>query len=214
MSGVNKCIFIGNAGRDAELRSTGSGMSVANVSIGVNSRVGGEDVTEWVSLVFWDKLAEVAADYITKGKQVYVECRMQTRKWQDKDGNDKYATEFHVQQLTLLGGGEDGGGGRGDDRGRAPQRGRGDDRDDRGGRDTRTHGEQRRERTSGYRDEPPARRPPERGGRDSAPPPRRSAPKTGTGFDDMDDDIPFASSCESFDMATMAQRKMKRYRGV
>lgn len=187
MSGVNKCIFIGNAGRDAELRTTGSGMAVANVSIGVNSRIGGEDVTEWVNLVFWDKLADIAEQYITKGKQIYVECRLQTRKWQDKDGNEKYTPEFHVQQLQLLGGRDDDGGGRNDDR-RPTQRSRGDDR---GGRDTRTHGEQRASRTEGYRDEPPARRPPERNSRDNAPPARRQQPRSNTGFDNMDDDIPF-----------------------
>ena len=114
MSGVNKCIFIGNLGRDPEVKYTADGSSIANISIGVSETwkdKSGEkqERTEWVRVVFFGKLAEIAGEYLKKGSQVYVEGRMQTRKWQDKEGNDKYTTEIVAKELKMIGGRRDDG---------------------------------------------------------------------------------------------------------
>lgn len=187
MGSLNKCSFIGNAARDCEARSTASGMAVANVSIACNYRAGGEDAVEWVNLVFFDKLADVAREYITQGKQVYVDGRMQTRKWTDKDGAERYSTEIVVSNLVLIGPAEGGGRAQSDQ----PAR-RGAEPDQRGGREPpargQTVGERSRARTAEYRNDAPAERspPPRRQA-----PPGRAAPRSDTGFDGMDDDIPF-----------------------
>jgi single-strand DNA-binding protein len=106
--GVNKVILIGNLGRDPEIRYTQSGTAVANFSIAVGERVkkNGEwqDHTEWMNVVCFGKTAENAGEYLNKGSQVYVEGRLQTRKWQDKDGNDRTTTEVLVNDLRFLGG--------------------------------------------------------------------------------------------------------------
>ena len=173
MASINKVILIGNLGRDPEVRYTPSGSAVCNISLATTrnwkSKDSGDKVeeTEWHRVVFYDRLAEIAGEYLKKGRPVYVEGRLKTRKWQDKDGVEKYTTEIIAEQMQLLGGregmggGDDGGGGgysRGDEGGgEAPQR---------------------------------AARPPQR------PAASRQAPaaapqKSATGFDDMDDDIPF-----------------------
>lgn len=103
MPSFNRCMFIGHAGRDAEVRYTASGMAVANVSIAVSSKVKGEEKTEWVSLQFFDKLAEIAGEYVKKGSPIFVEGRLQTRKWTDKEGADRYSTEIVVNTMQLLG---------------------------------------------------------------------------------------------------------------
>lgn len=109
-SGVNKVILIGNLGRDAELRHTPGGAAVSNFSLGTtevwNDKQGQrQERTEWSRCVLWGKQAESLQEYLTKGKQVYVEGKLETRKWQDKDGHDKYTTEIKVDRLQLLGGG-------------------------------------------------------------------------------------------------------------
>lgn len=105
--GVNKAILLGNVGRDPEIRYTQSGSAVANFSVATGERrkVGGEwqDHVEWHSCVAWGKLAETCSNYLTKGKQVYIEGRIQTRKW-EKDGGTRYQTEIVVDKLVLLGG--------------------------------------------------------------------------------------------------------------
>lgn len=165
MASVNKVIVLGNLGRDPELRYTPSGAAVCNVSIATTrnwkSKDSGErqEETEWHRVVFYDRLAEIAGEYLKKGRPVYVEGRLKTRKWQDKEGRDQYTTEIIAEQMQLLGGREDGGGGGGYGRGGAAE---------------------------DFSQEAPAPRPAAR------PAPQRApAPKPATGFDDLDDDIPF-----------------------
>ena len=159
MASVNKVILIGNLGRDPEIRYAPSGSAICNVTV-ATSRVSkdknsGErqEQTEWHRVVMFDRLAEIAGEYLKKGKSVYIEGRLQTRKWTDKDGVERYSTEIIANEMTMLGGRE----------------GMGAPSGDEGGGDSR-----------------PAR---------SAPPPRapasKPAAKSSTGFDDMDDDIPF-----------------------
>jgi single-strand DNA-binding protein len=117
MGSVNKVILVGNLGRDAELRYTPGGAPVATLNMATtevwNDKTSGQkqEKTEWHRIVLWGKSAESLSEYLTKGKQIYVEGRLQTRKWQDKDGHDKYTTEIRGDRIVLLGGG--GGGGMG-----------------------------------------------------------------------------------------------------
>lgn len=116
--GLNKVTLIGNVGQDPETRHMPSGGQVTNVSLATNEQWKGQDgekheKVEWHRLVFFGKLAEIAGEYLTKGKQCYVEGRLQTRKWQDQSGNDRWSTEIVVSQMLLLGGGgQEGGAGR------------------------------------------------------------------------------------------------------
>src|SRR5262249_35048897 len=125
MGSVNKVILVGNLGRDAELRYTPGGAAVATLNLATtevwNDKASGQkqEKTEWHRIVLWGKSAEPLSEYLPKGKQIYVEGRLQTRKWQDKDGNDKYTTEIRGDRIVLLGGGGGGGMGGG---GRAVQR--------------------------------------------------------------------------------------------
>lgn len=161
MASVNKVILVGNLGRDPEVRYAPSGAAICNVTIATSrqwkDKNSGErqEETEWHRVVFYDRLAEIAGEYLKKGRPVYVEGRLKTRKWTDKDGVEKYTTEIIAQEMQLLGGREGGGMG-GDDMGGGGERA-------------------------------PAPR--------SAPAPRapagKPAAKSSTGFDDMDDDIPF-----------------------
>jgi single-strand DNA-binding protein len=119
MGSVNKVILVGNLGRDAELRYTPGGSAVATLNLATtevwNDRDGQrKEDTQWHRVVLWGKTAESLHDYLTKGKQIYVEGKLQTRKWKDKDGNDKYTTEIRGDRVVLLGGG---GGKAGADRG-------------------------------------------------------------------------------------------------
>src|SRR3954466_6577259 len=130
MGSVNKVILVGNLGRDAELRYTPGGAPVATLNLATrevwNNKTSGQkqEKTEWHRIVLWGKSAESLSEYLTKGKQIYIEGRLQTRKWQDKDGNDKYTTEIRGDRIVLLGGGG-GGGGMGGGGGRSQQRGAG-----------------------------------------------------------------------------------------
>ena len=125
MGSVNKVILVGNLGRDAELRYTPGGAAVATLNLATtevwNDKASGQkqEKTEWHRIVLWGKSAESLNEYLTKGKQIYVEGRLQTRKWQDKDGHDKYTTEIRGDRIVLLGGGGGGGMGGG---GARPQR--------------------------------------------------------------------------------------------
>src|SRR5438477_4317631 len=116
MGSVNKVILVGNLGRDAELRYTPGGAAVATINMATtevwNDKAGQrQEKTEWHRVVLWGKSAESLSEYLTKGKQIYVEGRLQTRQWDDKDGNKRYTTEIRGDRIVLLGGG--GGGGRG-----------------------------------------------------------------------------------------------------
>ncbi|MGR8918084.1 MAG: single-stranded DNA-binding protein [Gammaproteobacteria bacterium] len=108
--GLNKVMLIGNLGADPEVRYTGSGSAVANVRLATaeawRDRESGEqqERTEWHRVVFFGRLAEIVSEYLKKGSQVYVEGRLQTRKWQDRDGNDRYTTEIVANEMQMLGG--------------------------------------------------------------------------------------------------------------
>lgn len=187
MASVNKVIIIGNVGKDPEVRYNPSGGAWCTVSIATTrnwkNRESGErqEETEWHRVVFNDRLAEIVGEYVKKGRPLYVEGRLKTRKWQDKEGRDTYTTEIIAQEMQLLGGregmggGDEGGGGgysRGAGGGGGYSRG-----GDGGGDDFGGGGGRPAARPAAVR--PPAPR---------APAP---APKASTGFDDMDDDIPF-----------------------
>jgi single-strand DNA-binding protein len=116
MASVNKVILIGNLGRDPEVRYMPDGGAITNISIATTENwkdKNGEkqEKTEWHRVAFFGKLAEIAGEYLKKGSQVYVEGRLQTRKWQDKDGNDKYTTEIVADRMQMLGSRQGMGGG-------------------------------------------------------------------------------------------------------
>ena len=169
MASVNKVILVGNLGRDPEVRYTPNGGAVCNVSIATsrqrkNKETGDKsEETEWHRVVFYDRLAEIAGEYLKKGRSVYVEGRLQTRKWQDKDGVEKYSTEVIANEMQMLGGRDGMGGG------------------DRAGSGA---GEDSGFGSGGYDRPAPASRP-------SGAAAGRPAAKSPTGFDSMDDDIPF-----------------------
>ncbi|MBU0916632.1 MAG: single-stranded DNA-binding protein [Gammaproteobacteria bacterium] len=174
MASVNKVTLIGNLGRDPEVRYTPNGAAVCNVSVATTrnwkDKNSGDKVeeTEWHRVVFYDRLAEIAGEYLKKGRSVYVEGRLKTRKWQDKDGKDTYTTEIVAEQMQLLGGREGGGGG--------------------GGYGAPAGGDEFGEAPAARSAAPRAAAPRPAPALRPAPAP---APKSATGFDDMDDDIPF-----------------------
>ena len=108
--GVNKVILVGNLGQKPEMRYTQTNTAVATLSIATSEswkdKESGEqrEKTEWHRVVFFGKLAEIAEQYLDKGSQLYVEGKLQTRKWQDKEGNDKYTTEILGNEMNMLGG--------------------------------------------------------------------------------------------------------------
>ena len=104
MAGLNKVMLIGNLGRDPEIRYTASGLAIANINLATTERFKGEDRTEWHRVVVFDKLAEICGQYLTKGRQVYFEGRLQTREWTDKDGNKRWTTEIVANNMVMLGG--------------------------------------------------------------------------------------------------------------
>ena len=106
---INQCNFIGRLGRDPETRYTQSGKAVASFSLACSEKRGGEESTEWVNVVAWEKLAEIAGQYLTKGSLVFISGRMQTRKWQDKEGGTRYTTEIVAREMKMLDGRESGG---------------------------------------------------------------------------------------------------------
>ena len=117
--GINKVILVGNLGADPETRYMPSGSAVTNLSVATSEswkdKQTGEqnERTEWHKVVMFDRLAEIAAEYLRKGSQVYIEGKLQTRKWQDRDGNDRWTTEIRANEMQMLGGrgGAGGGGG-------------------------------------------------------------------------------------------------------
>ena len=118
MASVNKAIVLGILGRDPELRHTGSGKAVATLRIATNEQWndqsgGRQERTEWHSVVVWGRQAETCNQYLKKGRTVYIEGRLQTRKWQDKEGQDRYTTEIVADRVQFIGGGGAGGQGGG-----------------------------------------------------------------------------------------------------
>ena len=158
MAAINKVILVGNLGKDPEVRYTPNGNANCTVSLATTrswkDKNTGEkqEETEWHRVVFYDRLAEIAGEYLKKGRSIYVEGRLKTRKWQNKEGQDVYTTEIIASEMQML-----------------------------GGREGMSSGEESPS-TSGYGNRPaPAARPPASKPQD----------KPSTGFDDMDDDIPF-----------------------
>lgn len=176
MASVNKVILVGNLGKDPEIRYMPSGEPVANVTIATSSKYKSKtgelvEETEWHRVTFFGKLAEIVGQYLKKGRPIYVEGRLKTRKYTDKDGVEKYTTDIIANEMQMLGGREnsgdnshDNGGGSGGGYDNAPRR-------------TPAPAPQRQASQGQQRQAPPARQ---------APPPRPAS-----GFDDMDDDIPF-----------------------
>lgn len=99
---INQCNFIGRLGRDPETRYTQSGKAVASFSLACSEKRGGEESIEWVNVVAWEKLAEICGQYLTKGSLVFISGRMQTRKWQDKEGGTRYTTEIVAREMKML----------------------------------------------------------------------------------------------------------------
>ena len=108
--GINKVILVGNLGKDPEMKYTASGAAIANITVATseswNDKQTGEkqEKTEWHRVVFFRRLAEIAGEYLRKGSQVYIEGKLQTRKWQDQNGQDRYTTEIVASEMQMLGG--------------------------------------------------------------------------------------------------------------
>ncbi len=115
--GINKVILVGNLGKDPETRYMPNGKAVTNFTVATSEswkdKQTGEqrEQTEWHNIVMYDRLAEIAAEYLRKGSQVYLEGKLRTRKWQDKEGRDRYTTEINANEMQMLGGRGGGGGG-------------------------------------------------------------------------------------------------------
>ena len=189
MASVNKVILVGNLGRDPETRTFPSGDQVCNATLATTDKwkdkQSGEmrEATEWHRLVFNGRLAEIAAQYLRKGSQIYVEGQIRTRKYNDKDGVEKYATDIRVDQMQMLGSRQGMGGpsGGGDDDGYS-QGGSGGGGGYGGGRNEGGGGG-----GGGYAPRAAAPAAPRAPAARPAPAPAKSS----SGFDDMDDDIPF-----------------------
>ena len=103
MAGVNKVILVGRLGADPEVKYTKSETTVTNFNIATSTKYEGEEKTEWHRIVAFGKLADICGEYLAKGKQIYIEGRLQTREWDDKDGNKKRTTEIIANQMQMLG---------------------------------------------------------------------------------------------------------------
>ena len=115
MASLNKVMLIGNLGKDPEVRYTAAGTAVASFSVATSEKYKNksgewEEKTEWHNVTLWARLAEIAGEYLAKGKTVYIEGRLQTRKWQDRDGKDRYTTEIVGEKMQMLSGKGEGGG--------------------------------------------------------------------------------------------------------
>ena len=170
MASVNKVILVGNLGKDPEVRFMPNGEAVCNFSIATTDswkdKAGAkQERTEWHNIVMYRKLAEIAGEYLKKGRPVYVEGRLQTRKWQTKEGQDRYTTEIIADQMQMLGGRDGGGSSNASYDGAMDQSGGSTD----------------------YNQAP------DQGSQSSAKPAQSSAKPeaSGSGFDDFEDDIPF-----------------------
>jgi single-strand DNA-binding protein len=171
MASVNKVIIVGNLGKDPEVRYMPSGSAICNANIATtrtwkNKESGDKnEETEWHRVVFFDRQAEVAGEYLKKGSSVYVEGRLKTRKWTDKEGVERYTTEIVAEVMQLLGSRQGMGGGAGGGGGE--------------------------EEGGGYSERSAPQRPAPASRPAASAPAARPATKPATGFDNMDDDIPF-----------------------
>jgi single-strand DNA-binding protein len=121
---INKAIIVGNLGQDPELRHTSGGTAVCNFSVATSRKYKAKDETwkedtQWHKIIVWGKQGESCAEYLSKGRQVYVEGRIENRSWEDKEGNKRYTTEIVADNVKFLGG-KDGGGGKSGGRGEVP----------------------------------------------------------------------------------------------
>ena len=182
--GINKVIVLGNLGQDPEVRYTTSGAAVTNISVATSEqwkdKNSGEDVikTEWHRIVFFGRLAEIAGEYLKKGSQVYIEGKLQTRKWQDQQNQDRYTTEIVANEMQMLGAKSGGqsqfGGGQAPAAPRqnnAPQQNQGGGQQGGGYQQNNNQGGGYQQNQSNQNNQPPAQQAP--------------------AFDDFDDDIPF-----------------------
>ena len=190
MASVNKVILVGNLGRDPEMRTFPSGDQVANVTIATTDKWRDKNTgenkesTEWHRVVFNGRLAEIVGQYLRKGSQVYVEGSIRTRKWTDQSGQERYSTEIRADTMQMLGSRQGMGGGN-SNQGYGDNAGYGDNggySDNGGGFEAPRRAAPAPRPAAAPRMAPPAAAP-----APSAPPPQRAA----SGFDDMDDDIPF-----------------------
>jgi len=178
MASVNKVIIVGNLGRDPETRYMPNGEAVTNIAVATTEswkdKNSGEkkELTEWHRITFYRKLAEIAGQYLKKGSQIYVEGRLQTRKWQDKEGVERYTTEIIADTMQMLGGRQGAGGGGGMDEG-----GYGG-----GGGGAGSYGGGAPRQSAGGN---------AGGGGGSGAPRQQPAQRPAPNFSDMDDDIPF-----------------------
>ncbi|WP_433692360.1 single-stranded DNA-binding protein [Herbaspirillum seropedicae] len=174
MASVNKVIIVGNLGRDPETRYMPNGEAVTNIAVATTEswkdKNTGEkkELTEWHRITFYRKLAEIAGQYLKKGSQIYVEGRLQTRKWQDKEGVERYTTEIIADTMQMLGSRQGGGGGGMDEGGYGGG----------GGGGSYGGGAPRQSAGGG-------------GGGGSSAPRQQPAQRPAPNFSDMDDDIPF-----------------------
>jgi single-strand DNA-binding protein len=99
---VNKAVILGNVGKDPEIRYTQSGKAVTNFSVACSEKYGEKETTEWINVVAWDKLAELCGQLVGKGSKVYVEGKIQTREYTDKDGNKRWSTEIVAREMVFL----------------------------------------------------------------------------------------------------------------
>ena len=174
--GINKVIIVGNMGQDPDVRYTTGGAAVTNISVATSEqwkdKNTGEDVvkTEWHRIVFFGRLAEIAGEYLKRGSQVYIEGKLQTRKWQDNNGQDRYTTEIVANEMQMLGARQSGGQGQYASGGQAPAA-------------PRANKPPQQNQGGGYQQNQNQGQPQ---------PPQQQAPaQNQPAFDDFDDDIPF-----------------------
>jgi len=178
---VNKCIILGRLGQDPEVRATATGTQVVTLSVATNE-VGPkdqngqrQDITEWHRVVLWARTAEIAAQYLKKGSLVYIEGRLQTRKWQDQQGNDRYTTEIVGFEMQLMGGRDDSAGNQYNQATNQGQR-------------MQQNSQQNQQQPQvGYQQQNNQGRPQQQQPQQN----QQQQPNQGNSFDDFDDDIPF-----------------------
>ena len=180
MAGINKVILVGNLGRDPEVRYSAKGSAIANITIATSEqwtdKQSGQkqEKTEWHRVVMFNRLGEIAGEYLKKGSQVYIEGKLQTRKWQDNNGQDRYTTEIVANEMQMLGSRGGSGGGADFNQGQSGGYGGG-------------------QQQSAQQQSAPQRSAPQQNRGGGAPQQNSgaAAPAGGSNFDDFDDDIPF-----------------------
>ncbi|PTY38908.1 single-stranded DNA-binding protein [Saccharospirillum sp. MSK14-1] len=200
---VNKVIILGRLGQDPDVRATASGTQVVNLNVATNElgpqdeQGNRQDQTEWHRIVIFGRMAETAANYLHKGSLVYIEGRLQTRKWQDQNGQDRYSTEIVARDMQFVGGRNDGGSGGQSNQGGGFGGGQSNQGGGFGGGQPQSQpqgGFGGQQNTGGYGGGQPNQGAGFGGGQQPAP--SQPAPQTGSqpgnnNFDDFDDDIPF-----------------------